>query len=214
MQRYRGSIRATGALAAALFVFMAGPVEPAHAQGIEISGGVNFATISGDAVQNAARNLGANIGLDFILPVGPIGLNLGGAFSQKGVEQAVGSATEVVDLSYIELPVHLRFPLVGAGPIRLNLILGPTIGINTGCEIKLDTGAAQDCSEGVDGFSVKNLDWSGAAGLGVSFSLGGLAYMGMDLKYALGLTSVIEESTESVKNRAFGLEAHLGFDIF
>lgn len=206
------SIRAlAGVTTLSLILVVPGALQ---AQGIEFSGGVNFAKISGDAVQNAARNLGANLGVDLVIPVGPIGLNLGADWSQKGVEQAIGSATEVVDLSYIELPVHLRFGLLGAGPIRLNLILGPTIGINIGCNIKVDQAAAEKCSEAVDGFDVNKLDWSGAAGLGVSFSLGGLAYMGMDLKYTLGLTSVTDQVAESVKNRAFGLQAHLGFDVF
>ncbi|MDA0327552.1 MAG: outer membrane beta-barrel protein [Gemmatimonadetes bacterium] len=119
----------------------------------------------------------------------------------------------MIDLSYIELPLHFRLPLVGAGPIRLNLVLGPTIGINTGCDIKVDQAAAQACADFVDGFDVKKLDWSGAAGLGLSFRFGSLAYAGADLKYALGFTSV-SETSDDLKNRAFSLQSHLGFDIF
>jgi len=187
---------------------------PVRAQGLEFSGGVNFAKLSGDDISNAARNLGMNFGIDLVIPVGPIGLNLGGGWSQKGAEAVEMASTTVLDLSYFEIPVHLRFPLVGAGPVRLNLILGPTIGINTGCELSVDAGAAADCAAGVDGFDVKKLDWSGAAGLGLSFRLGGLAYAGADLKYALGFSSIDEAGMEDLKNRAFTLEGHFGFDVF
>jgi hypothetical protein len=211
------SMSVLGAGTASILVALALSVSVAtrvQAQNIEFSGGVNFAKISGEAVQNAARNLGANFGVAFVIPIGPIGLNLGGDYSQKGVEQAVGTSREIIDLSYIEIPVHLRFRLVGAGPVRLNLILGPTLGINTGCNIKIDQAAAEACADIVDGFDPKKIDWSGAAGLGVSFAVGGLAYTGVDLKYTLGLTSVSQEVAESVKNRAFALQAHLGFGLF
>jgi outer membrane protein with beta-barrel domain len=188
---------------------------PAVAQGIEFSGGVNFATLSGSAIENAAKNIGMNFGIDFILPAGPIGLGLGFGWAQKGAEtaDAVANST-LIDLSYIEIPINLRFPLVGAGPVRLNLILGPRIGINTGCEIKADQGALEDCADFAQGFEVSQLDWSATGGLGVGFSLGGLAYMGTELTYVYGLTSVAPDAIADLKNRAFTLQAFLGFDIF
>lgn len=196
-----------------LAALIAGGAAPVSAQGLEFSGGVNFAKLSGADIQNAAQNLGLNFGLDLVIPVGPVGLNVGGGWSQKGAEVSEAASSTILDLSYIEIPVHLRLPLVGAGPIRLNLILGPTIGINTGCELTLDSGSAEACADSAEGFDVNKLDWSGAAGLGVSFRLGGLAYAGADLKYALGFTS-IDEGSQELKNKAFSLEGHVGFDVF
>lgn len=187
---------------------------PVRGQGIELSGGVNFAKLSSDAVQDAARNVGMNFGIDFILPTGPIGLGLGLDFAQKGVETADQASSVLVDLSYVEIPVNLRLPLVGAGPVRLNVILGPRIGINTGCEIKVDQGSFEDCAASAEGFTVNDLDWSGTGGLGVSFSLGGLAYAGADLTYVYGFSDVSEEMAQELKNRAFTLQGHVGFDIF
>lgn len=189
---------------------------PIQAQGIEFSGGVNFAKLSSDAIQNAAQNVGMNFGVDFIIPTGPIGLGLGFDWAQKGVETSDGLVSStVIDLSYIEIPINLRFPLIGAGPVRLNLVVGPRIGINTGCEIKVDRGALADCAGFAEGFEVSQLDWSGTVGLGVSVSLGGLAYMGTDLTYVYGFTDVATDTVADLKkNRAFTLQAHLGFDIF
>ncbi|MGY8777737.1 MAG: hypothetical protein ACKVIN_06400 [Longimicrobiales bacterium] len=49
----------------------------------------------------------------------------------------------------------------------------------------------------------------------MSFSLGGLAYMGSDLTHVYGFTDVATNTVAGFKkNRAFTLQAHLGFDIF
>jgi hypothetical protein len=201
-------------LAFALVLALAVTAVPAHGQGLELSGGVNFSKLSGDAVQ-AARNTGLNFGLDFVIPVGPIGLNLGAGWSQKGAEETVQNSVNVIDLSYVEVPVHVRLPLAGAGPVRLNLVLGPTIGINTGCEIKVDAAAAQDCADVAQGgFDAEKIEWAGTGGLGVSFSLGGLAYAGVDLQYTLGLSNVSEGSSLDAKSRTFSLSSHFGVDVF
>ncbi len=195
---------------AALFALSTAPV---HAQGLEFSGGVNISELSGDAIENAARELGANFGIDIVIPIGPLGLNLGGAWSEKGVEETDGATTSTIDLSYIELPVHLRFPLYKAGPLRWNLVAGPTLGINTGCEIKASAAAATDCKDAVDGFSAKNVEWAGVAGTGLSFHLGGLAYAGVDLVYSFGITA-ISDAALAAKSRTWALTSHLGFDLF
>lgn len=197
-----------------LLALIALSAAPVRAQGLEFSGGVNLSTLSGDGITDAARNLGMNIAVGVVIPVGPIGVNLGGAFSQKGAEQIVDGVTEVVDLSYIELPFHARLPLIGAGPIRLNLVLGPTLGINTGCEISDDVNAVRDCAD-LGGINVRSMDWSGTGGLGLSFRVGGLAYAGVDLKYTMGFTDVEDTALfDTYKNRAFTLQGHFGFDVF
>ncbi len=45
---------------------------PAHAQGLEFSGGVNFSKLSRKGVEDAARRVGMNFGVDFVIPVGPL----------------------------------------------------------------------------------------------------------------------------------------------
>lgn len=192
-------------------LLLAAMATPLKGQGLEFSGGVNFAKLSGADIQNTAQSVGLNFGVDLVIPLGPVGLNLGAGWSQKGVKDAA----RVIDLSYIEIPVHIRFPLIGAGPVRLNLILGPTIGINTGCEVSVDAAAAQNCADlAMDPFNAEKLEWAGAGGLGLSFSLGGLVYAGVELKYSVGLSNVSEGSSLAAKNRTFALTSHLGFDVF
>lgn len=211
-RRVRDVTRTIGVAAA---VFLAAPGW-AHAQGLEFSGGVNFSELNGAAIQDAARNVGLNFGVDLILPVGPIGLGVGFDWAQRGVDAADGVADPtVIDLSYIEVPINLRFPLVGAGPVRLNLILGPRIGINTGCEISIDASPFSECEVADEGnFEPNGLDWSGTAGLGVGFALGGVAYAGTELTYVHGFSDVAPDVAQDLKNRAFTLQAFLGFDLF
>ena len=198
----------------AVLAMLAFTAMPVHGQGLEFSGGVNFSSLSGDAI-DAAANAGMNFGLALVIPVGPVGLNLGADWSQEGVEQTVGNSVSVIDLSYVEVPLHVRVPLVGAGPVRLNLVLGPTLGINTGCEVVIDSAAAESCADLAQGaFTAEKLEWAGTGGLGLSFSLGGLAYAGLDLKYSLGLSNVSEGSSLDAKNRTFSLTSHIGFDVF
>ncbi|MEM7413953.1 MAG: porin family protein [Gemmatimonadota bacterium] len=211
-QRTRGIVRTLAVAAAVLFSTPGW----AFAQGLEFSGGVNFSELNGAAIQDAARNVGVNLGVDLILPVGPIGLGVGFDWAQRGVDAADGVADPTaIDLSYIEVPINLRLPLVGAGPIRLNLIVGPRIGINTGCEISIDASPFSDCEAASEGsFEPNALDWSGTAGLGVGFALGGLAYAGTELTYVHGFSDVAPDVAADLKNRAFTLQAFLGFDLF
>ena len=186
-----------------------------NAQAIELSGGLNFSKLSSSEIQGAAQNAGMIFGLDVVLPLGPIGLNLGADWSQEGVEQSVDNEVSVIDLSYVEVPVHLRFPIVGAGPARLNLILGPSLGINTGCEITANAGAVESCADVVDGgFEAEKLEWAGVGGLGVSLGVGSVVYAGADLKYTVGLSNVSAGSSLDAKNRTFTLTTHIGFGIF
>ncbi|MDA0327551.1 MAG: hypothetical protein O2958_00865 [Gemmatimonadetes bacterium] len=64
-----------------LATMMAFATAPVQAQGLEFSGGVNFSELSGAAIENAARNVGMTFGIDFVIPIGPLGLNLGADWS-------------------------------------------------------------------------------------------------------------------------------------
>ena len=52
------------------------------------------------------------------------------------------------------------------------------------------------------------------AGLGISFGLGGIVYAGFDVLVTTGMTSISNVSTNSVRNRSFTAQTHVGFGIF
>jgi hypothetical protein len=189
---------------------------------LEFSGGMNLSELSGAIggtnLEDVTNRAGMIFGFDLILPMG--GLGLGADWSQKGFENFItdpATQQEVlrqIDLSYIQVPLHVRVPVVSVGVTTVNLVLGPTFGIRTGCDVTEGTAAIQKCGQLANGPSFKNTDIGGTAGLGLSFALGGIVYAGFDVRYTTGMTSINKISTDSLKNRTLSLETHLGFGIF
>ncbi len=191
---------------------------------LEFSGGMNLSqlsgALSGSNLQDAGNRAGMVFGIDLIIPVGGPGLSLGADWSQRGVEEIVTdpatqqAVTRLINLRYIEIPLHVRVPVASAGPATINLVLGPTFGFKTGCDVSEGTAAIQKCGQLANGPDFKNTDIGGTAGLGISFSLGGILYAGFDFRYTTGLTSINNISTDSLKDRTLTLQTHFGIDIF
>ena len=207
-------------LAAIIMAFTALPVQGQ----LEFSGGMNLSELNGAlggaGLQDAANRAGMIFGFDVILPMGGMGLGLGADWSQKGVEDIItdpATSQQVlrqIDLSYIQIPLHVRVPVVSAGPTTLHLVLGPTFGFRTGCDVTEGTAAIEKCGQLANGPSLKKTDIGGTAGIGLSFALGGIVYAGFDVRYTTGMTSINKISTDSLKDRTLSLETHLGFDLF
>ena len=192
---------------------------------LEFSGGMNLSELSGalggSNLQGAANRRGFAFGIDLILPIGGPGLNFGADWSQKGVEDVIitdpatlETATRLIDLKYIEVPIHLRLPIVSSGPATINLVLGPTFGFRIGCNVTQGTDAIQKCGQVPNGPDFKKTDIGGTAGLGISFGLGGILYAGFDVRYTTGMTSINSISTDSLKDRTLTIQTHLGLGIF
>lgn len=191
---------------------------------LEFSGGMNLSdltgSIGGSDIQNVGNRAGMIFGVDIVIPMGGLGLNLGADWSQKGIEDLLtdpGTAQEVavlLDLRYIEVPLHIRVPVVSTGPVSLNLVLGPTFGFQIGCKLNDGLNAAQDCADLTNGPNLKKTDIGGTAGLGLSFGLGGLMYAGFDVRVTTGMTSISKVSANSLRNRTFTAQTHIGFAIF
>ncbi len=191
---------------------------------LEFSGGMNLSQLSGalggSNLQEAGNRAGMVFGIDLIIPVGGPGLSLGADWSQRGVEDIVTDpATQqadarLIDLQYIEIPLHVRVPVMSAGPTTVNLVLGPTFGFQIGCEVASDLSAAQKCADLTNGPDLKETDIGATAGLGLSFGLGGIVYAGFDVRVTTGLTSISNISANSLRNRTFTAQTHIGFGIF
>jgi hypothetical protein len=191
---------------------------------LELSAGMNLSDLTGSLggsdLENLGNRAGKAFGIDLVLPMGGLGLNLGVGWTQKGVQDFLtdpGTAQEVaalLDLQYIEIPLHLRVPVVSTGPVSLNLVLGPTFGFQIGCEVASDLSAAQKCADLTNGPDLKETDIGATAGLGLSFGLGGIVYAGFDVRVTTGLTSISNISANSLRNRTVTATTHIGFGIF
>ncbi len=190
---------------------------------LEFSGGMNLSDITGSLggtdVENLGNRAGMVFGIDLVIPMGGVGLNLGAGWAQRGVEDFLtnpGTAEEVavlLDLRYIEVPVHIRVPVVSSGPVSLNLVLGPTFGFKIGCDV-VAAGLSPDQRCAGLAPDLKKTDIGATAGLGLSFSLGGIIYAGFDVRATTGMTSISNVSANSLKNRTFTAQTHIGFGIF
>ena len=190
---------------------------------LEFSGGMNLSQLSGalggSDLQNTGNRAGMVFGLDVIVPIGGLGLNLGADWSQRGVEdvvpdQANQPVARLIELQYIAIPLHVRVPVVSAGPTTINLVLGPTFGFRIGCNVTEGATAVQKCGQAPSGPDFSKTDIGGTGGLGISFSLGGILYAGFDVRYTTGMTSINNVSTDSLKDRTLTLQTHVGIDIF
>ena len=196
---------------------------PVQAQ-LEFSGGMNLSQLSGALngadLQGAANQAGMVFGIDLVIPMGGLGLNLGVDWSQKGVEDIFtdpGTQQEVlrlIDLEYIEVPIHVRIPVVSAGPATIHLVLGPTFGFRIGCDVTEGLAVTQKCADLANGPDFKKTDIGGTGGLGISFGLGGILYAGFDVRYTTGMTSINNISTDALKNRTLTIQTHIGLGIF
>ncbi len=191
---------------------------------LEFSGGMNLSDLTGALggtdIEGIGNRAGMIFGIDLILPMGGMGLNLGGAWSQKGVNDFITdpvtaeNVAVLLDLRYIEVPLHIRVPVASTGPVSLYLVLGPTFGFQIGCDVVAGLSAAEDCADFANGPDFKKTDISGTAGLGISFGLGGLLYAGFDVRVSTGMTSISNISTNSLRNRSFTAKTHIGLAIF
>ena len=205
-------------------VIMALTALPVEGQ-LEFSGGMNLSDLSGalggtdiDGIGNRA---GMIFGIDLVLPLGGLGLNLGADWAQRGVNDFITDPVTsedvavLLDLRYIEVPLHIRVPVASAGPVSLNLVLGPTFGFQIGCDVAAaGVSAAEKCADFANGPDFKKTDIGGTAGLGLSFGLGGILYAGFDVRVTTGMTSISNISANSLKNRTFTAQTHIGFAIF
>ncbi len=190
---------------------------PVSGQQLELKAGMNLSTLSGDAVVGATREMGMNFGLGIGIPIVPgFGLTIGTNFSKKGVEQTAGGVTSVMDLSYIEIPVLFRVGLLSAGTTSLDVVLGPNLGISTGCDLTTDalgTPTTTDC-----GTDLKKTDIGGVVGLGISFAVGNSVSLGLDTTYNMGLTSLSNgagpSAFDGLKNSTLTMQSRVSFSIF
>ncbi len=191
---------------------------------LEFSGGMNLSELSGalngSSIQDATNRAGMVFGIGLILPIGGPGLSFGADWSRKGVEDIFtdpNTSQEIarlIDIQYIEVPIHVRVPLASAGPTSIYLVLGPTFGFKIGCDVTEGAAAVQKCGQAISAPDFKKTNIGGTAGLGISFSLGGIIYAGFDVRYTTGMTSINNISTDSLKDRTLTIQTRLGFDFF
>jgi len=155
-----------------------------------ITGGLNMASMSG--MDNTKSLLGFHAGLIADISLGPLGVQPGVEFSQKGLKASEGDTK--LSLNYIDVPVNLLYK-IGLPGAKILLLAGPNFGYGLSGKWS-GGGESEDVKFGSEADQVKRMDLGLNLGGGVQF----LKLQGT-ISYTLGLTNLSNVSGgDAVKN--------------
>ncbi|RMH15670.1 MAG: PorT family protein [Gemmatimonadetes bacterium] len=210
----------------ALFALVSLLPAPLAAQ-IELGfrGGINLATLNGDAVQNSDVIVGPDFGVFATYPVADwLGIQVGAAYAQRGADQTLSTGLfagrdGTLKLSYIDVPVLARLRLWDGGLYGVRLLAGPSFSFRVGCDMKFhgrDRPISNlDCEDpGVGLTDVRDFDFGILGGLGFEYQAGRGVRLLLEGTYDFGLSDLSDSAVlADVQNRAFQVRAGLSFPI-
>lgn len=199
-----------------------------HAQTtVSLTGGVNRASLNLDTEDLLVPNLQSVIRFSFgiaaTIPASDrFGIQLGGAYSQKGgslsvVDEGV-AVTSDIEMDYIELTALAKLPLSQGEQVSAHLLVGPALALQSSCQVAFSVregGTTFDASTSCDesDLDTKEYDLGLAAGGGLEIGLTDALDARIGLLYTLGLSNVSGEDGETLKHRALTLQAGIAFPI-
>jgi hypothetical protein len=206
MRTSRFVLAVLAVLAGLAFVAVAPPRAEAQ-QGLQLGfrGGVSVASASLDMEETFSKgNRTGFVGGAFLDYSGGIfGFQVGGQYTQKGVDLKLENVVDEFSLSYLEIPavIKLGIPL---GAIKPSIFGGAGLGFITGC----DSGG-ENCEN-----DFESTDVSGIVGADLAIYLGAIS-LWADGRYHVGLSNISKASDVigDLKNRNWTLQAGIGFRL-
>lgn len=215
--------RIPGALAVALLAaaMAAGPAAGQETS-VGLEAGLAFADLSADGAGVAlGTRTGGRVGAVLSRGVyGPLGVRTGVAWSRKGAtvdpSGSGAAARREIELTYLEVPLLLTLRLPeGPAPVTPRLFAGPQVGLETGCSVSREAGAAGgtvECAAADLPFPLdaRGTDLGLVVGGGLDFGLDGPVTMTLDARYERGLVDVNGlDDGPAIENRAFTVSVGL-----
>lgn len=185
--------------------------------------GVNAANMtfgtSGPATVDASQYTGmaGGVGVSFPVGDGPLGVQIGAQWAQKGARVSVGlnDLTSTADVSFqsIDFTALARISPPAAPDLPFHALIGPYISLETDCSIALrstlGTGrftASDDCANA--NFDTQPIDFGLSGGVGFAVAVSSIR-VDVGLLYSHGLQDVDKYVGESARHRVFSV--HAGF---
>ncbi len=171
------------------FIFTLFLTIPLFSQSFGARIGANVANLTGDDIEGASIvswQFGGfiNIGLSE-----NVDLNIAGLYSKKGAKDEMND--EVLDLSYLDIPIMLRFNVSA---------------------LFLQAGAYGSFLLGADSAGVDIKDFLKGGDYGVHFGVGiRLDNIVIDGRYSFGMANINDISAESIKNSVITFGVEYGF---
>jgi hypothetical protein len=114
------------------------------------------------------------------VPRGPAwAIESGLLFTMKGAQETTSSGTGVFRMSYVQMPILLRYDFSGTGTVRPYVLGGWAIGWRTACTLDQTSGGSTsrfECSSlksVTRDALIRTVDYGGIVGGGVAFNVGG-----------------------------------------
>ncbi|MBA7607097.1 hypothetical protein ES703_14249 [subsurface metagenome] len=188
-----------------------------------VKGGMNMSDITGEDVELLEESLNLDLGIKMGM--------VGGIFLELGLTDMLGVQIEVLysskgskgefeflgvegdmafNLSYIDIPILLKFKIPIEGPIEPELFIGPSLGYNLSSEIVVEAEGEKETEDLGD--ETKSIDFGLEFGGGVGYNLGGGKII-IDARYVLGLTSISEYEDEEIKNTNISIRLGYAFPL-
>lgn len=185
--------------------------------------GVNAANMtfasSGPATFDASQYTGMAGGIGFSFPVGngPLGVQIGAQWAQKGARLSVGlndlSTTADVSFQSIDFTALARISPPAAPDLPFYALIGPYVSLETDCSITLGstvgTGrftASDDCANA--NFDTQPVDFGLSGGVGFEVAVNSIR-VNVGLLYSHGLQDVDKLVGDTARHRVFSI--HAGF---
>jgi hypothetical protein len=197
------------AIAIALSVLVA---RPASAQWTLGAGaGLTLASLSGDVVLSSGTRTGFTAGASAEYAMdGPWALGLEANYVQRGgnsVRFVALASTEFFNLhvDYLEIPVLIKAVIPTSDRWTVRVYGGLGLSFELSCKISEAGSSNEACGTTALGLDTQNTEWSVPFGATFSYKLSGGSNLGVDLRYVLGVSSVLE--AVDAKNRTFEIIA-------
>ena len=178
-----------------------------------LRGGLNIATMGGDATEGSdiSTRTGFMFGGFGIIDVSDvISIQPELRFSTKGAKQTYNASDflslgvaqdfeEKVKLTYLEVPVLVKFRIPTQGKIKPNVVIGPSIQFNLSAKDEetfddtfLGKRAAAQITEEFDINNMKSVLFGGVFGAGITIPLQGVE-LNFDVRYSLDFGTAFDD---------------------
>lgn len=175
--------------------------------------GVSISNLGGDDARNADSRTGMIVGWSFHVDRGSrVAFQPEFNYWEKGADSRFFGLDTRLKTSYLDIPLLVRLDLTDGGAVTPHLLVGPTLGINLTCEVRVSGGpfsGKRDCEDS-DGLDVKTLDLGVGGGFGIAMDMGGWRLLA-DARYTVGMTDIFEDV--NARNRGFGITAGVSFPL-
>lgn len=180
---------------------------------IGVLGGITSSnvTVDGENVSFSLESRTAiTAGLSLQFPLSPmLDLEVDALYTSKGTKISDGGDSAELKLSYIDVPVLLRYNL-GTAEAKPFLLAGGSVGIKASCSIGATSGSVSASSDCIDVVQ----DDQKSVDLGLTFG-GGVAFnrFSIQARYTLGLTDIFDDDDDSVTSKNTTLFLLAGFSF-